>query len=159
MELGKSKIDQTLVSQGVWTDFIIMGVGEPVEISLKLALMNASQNAVYKAALQKALDPFERMLQVYKSGKDIPAPLAKKINDVGRRIFCEQIVLGWGGEDPANYRGPKKNGQPVAYTPDGGLALFEEFPELLAQAEAEAQKFERYRISLLEDASGNSASA
>lgn len=151
MELGKSKIDQSLVQQGVWTDFILVGVGEPVEISLKLALMNASQNAAYKAALQKALDPFERMLQVYKSGKDIPAPLAKKINEVGKRVFCEQIVLDW--------KGPTKGGQPVAYTPDGGLSLFEEYPELQSQAEAEAQKFERYRISLLEDASGNSASA
>jgi hypothetical protein len=151
MELGKSKIDQSLVAQGVWTDFILMGASEPVEISLRLALAHAGQNAAYKAALQKALDPFERLLSVYKSGKDIPAPLAKKINDVGRRVFCEQIVLDW--------KGPTKNGQPRAYTPEGGLELFEEYPELMAQAEAEAGKFERYRISLLEDAAGNSASA
>jgi hypothetical protein len=147
MELGKSKIDAALVREGVWTDFIIMGVGEPVEISLRLALMNAGQNPTYKAALQKALDPFERMLAVYKDGKDIPKALADKINAVGRRVFCEQIVLDW--------KGPTKNGQPVAYTPEGGMALFDEYPELLAQAEAEAQKFARYRVALLEEAAGN----
>lgn len=151
MELGKSKIDTAAVQNGVWTDFIIMGADAPVEISLRLAMMNAGQNAAYKAALQKALDPFERMLTVYKSGKDIPAPLAAKINEVGKRVFCEQIVLDW--------KGVTKNGQPVPYSPDGGLALFAEYPELMAQAEAEAQKFERYRISLLEDAAGNSPSA
>lgn len=151
MELGTSKIDPALVNQGVWTDFVIVGLGEPVEVSLRLALMNAGTNPAYKAALQKALDPFERMLSVYKSGKDIPATLANKINDVGRRVFVEQIVLDW--------KGVTKNGQPVAYTPDGCLALFDEYPELQTQAEAEAQKFARYRISLLEDAAGNSPSA
>lgn len=150
MELGKSKIDATAVQNGVWADFYIVGADGPAEISLRLALMNAGQNAAYKAALQKALDPFERTLTLYK-GKDIPQTVAQKINDIGRRTFCEQIVLDW--------KGITKNGQPVAYTPEGGLALFNEYPELLAQAEAEAQKFERYRITVLEEASGNSPSA
>jgi len=148
MELGRSKIDPALVRDGIWTEFLIVGADrEPVTIKLKMALADAQMNPRYKEALRKGLEPFERMLSLYKKATEIPTTLATKINEIGRRVFVEQIVVDW--------EGPTKNGQPMPYSPDACLLLFEEYPELLAQAEAEASKFERYRVAVLEEASGN----
>lgn len=148
MELGKSKIDKDAVHQGIWTEFMIVGPDrEPVTIKLKMALADAQMNPRYKEALRKGLEPYERMLSLYKKATEIPATLSEKINTIGRRVFVEEIVRDW--------EGPTQNGQPRTYTPDGCIELFEEFPELMAQAEAEASKFERYRVAVLEDASGN----
>lgn len=148
MELGRSKIDPTLVREGIWTEFLIVGPDrEPVTIKLKMAMADAQMNPRYKEALRKGLEPYERMLSLYKKATEIPTSLAQKINDIGRRVFVEQIVLDW--------EGPTKSGQPLTYTPDACIALFEEYPELMSQAEAEASKFERYRVAVLEEASGN----
>jgi len=148
MELGRSKIDPALVRDGIWTEFLIVGADrEPVTIKLKMALADAQMNPRYKEALRKGLEPFERMLSLYKKATEIPTTLATKINEIGRRVFVEQIVVDW--------EGPTKNGSPLPYSPDACLLLFEEYPELLAQAEAEASKFERYRVAVLEEASGN----
>lgn len=148
MELGRSKIDPALVRDGIWTEFLIVGADrEPVTIKLKMALADAQMNPRYKEALRKGLEPFERMLSLYKKATEIPTTLATKINEIGRRVFVEQIVVDW--------EGPTKNGQPMPYSPDACLLLFEEYPELLSQAEAEASKFERYRVTVLEEASGN----
>jgi len=152
MQLGTSRLDDGAVRSGVWTDFVLIGVGsEPVTISLLLALADANVNSQYKEALRTALDPYERMLGLYKKASDMPKSLADKINEVGKSVFTEQIVLGW--------KGITKNGTDQAYTPEGGMQLFAEFPELLTEAESEAGKFERYRVAILEDASGNSQSA
>lgn len=148
MELGRSKIDPALVRDGIWTEFLIIdSTREPVTIKLKMALADAQMNPRYKEALRKGLEPFERMLSLYKKATEIPTTLATKINEIGRRVFVEQIVVDW--------EGPTKNGSPLPYSPDACLLLFEEYPELLAQAEAEASKFERYRVAVLEEASGN----
>ncbi len=143
MELGKTKIDPNAVSEGVWTEFVLPG-GQ--EISLRLSLMNAGQNARYKEALRTALDPYESLLVRYQ-GKDLPKKVEAEVKEVLRRLFCEQIVTDW--------KGPSKNGNPVQYTVDGGIALFAEFPELYEHAEEEAKKFSRYRVAVLEAASGN----
>lgn len=148
MELGRTKIDNNAVREGVWQDFLIVSPGrEAVELKLRIALADAGMNASYKAALRKALEPYERMLALYKKATDIPEALAKKVNEAGRRVFVEQIVTGW--------EGITKNGQPLPYSPDACLQLFEEYPELLAQVEAEASKHERFRTAILEEASGN----
>ncbi|MCC6425645.1 MAG: hypothetical protein IT435_02370 [Phycisphaerales bacterium] len=148
MEIGKTRLDMDAVRNGVWTEFVLPGVdGEPVEVSLRLALADAGVNTAYKEALKKSLEPFERLLALYKKGSDIPPALSKKINDVGRQVFVEQIVTDW--------KGPMKGDKPQPYSPEGCLALFNEYPELLAQAEGEATKFSRYRTAILEEAAGN----
>jgi hypothetical protein len=152
MELGSTRLDQSAVREGVWTEFVIKrGNREAAEISLKLALADASLNKAYKEALKKALEPHERMLAIYKKGSDIPEALAKKVNDAGALVFAQMIVQDW--------KGPTKKGAALPYSPEACLKLFEEFPELREQAEAEAAKHERYRVAVLEEAGGNSQTA
>lgn len=152
MELGRSRIDPTLVHEGVWTEFVIESSDrEPVVIKLKMAMANTDLNARYKAALRKSMEPYERLMAIYKKASDIPPALAEKVNAAGRRVFLESIVVDW--------EGPTKDGQPIPYSVEAAEMLFDEYPELLAQAEAEAGKFQRYRVAILEDAAGNSTPA
>lgn len=145
MEIGRTTIDKTLVNEGVWTEFVLVtGEGEPEVVKLKMAYASGDMNNRYRDAMQRALDPYQRVMSSYTDPKDFPDGLVRKINDIGVKVFVEQIVLDW--------EGPTKNGQKQPYTPEACMALFEEFPELRKQAQAEAGKIQRYRTKALEEA-------
>lgn len=150
LKLGKTKIDQDSVKNGVWTEFYLATTGDTIK--LKMALADASINTEYQKALRNGLSVHSRALDVYSKGSDMPPKLVKEIADIGRRVFVEQIVLGWEGMEA-------KDGSPLKYSADACLALFEEFPELDKQAQAQAAKVERYRVAVLDAQAGNSQPA
>lgn len=148
MKIGATKIDQSAVRDGVWTKFILALPEGDQEIELKIALADMNVNTGYRDALRDALDPFERLLARYKKGSDLRKEDAEKINQIGRRVFCERVITDW--------KGPTQDdGTPEAYSADRCMALFEEFPELFAEVEKEANRYERFRTQVLEDAAGN----
>jgi hypothetical protein len=78
----------------------------------------------------------------------MPPKLIKEITEINKSIFASHIVVDWEGVE-------NSDGSPRAYTPQGVLDLFVEFPELLAEAQDEAAKVERYRVQVLEAQAGN----
>lgn len=148
MQIGKTKINQDAVRNGVWTKFVLALPDGDQELELKIALSDLNVNTAYKDALRTALDPFERLMARYKKGSDIRKEDAEKINKIGKQVFCEQIIQDW--------KGPKKDdGSDEPYSAARCLELFEEFPELFAEVEKEAGRYERFRTQVLEEASGN----
>lgn len=147
MKLGGSKIDTSAVRAGVWKEFVVGTPSGPERIRLKIALADASINETYKKALREAMDPFKRALALYQDASEIPEAMSHEINEIGRRVFCEQIVQDWDGIE--------SDGKPVPYSAEGGIQLFEEYPELYANVEAEAGKHKSFRQAVLEDAAGN----
>lgn len=156
MKLGQSRIDEAATTDGIWQDFVVVGPNGSHEISLRIGLANTNMNSRYKVALKKALEPFQRLLALYKKGSDVPVKLSTEVNDVHHRVFVQEIITNWKGITDTQH---DSAGAPVEvevpFTVDGCLKLFVEFPELLQAVEAEAIKFERFRIEVLDDAAKN----
>lgn len=151
MQIGKSKIDGSMVEQGVWTKFIVRDVeGVTHEIELRVALSDVDLNKKYKAAMRKAMEPHSRVLALLGSNKGagLPESVSAQINADGRRCFVENIITGWKGPTDAK-------GEPLACTPENLEMLFDEFPELYNSVEAEARKIENYRVAATEAQAGN----
>lgn len=150
MRLGKTRIDEDGARQGRWFDYDLVDANtkDVVSIGLRLAITDPNLNSAYRDALKRHLSPHERLLTLYKKSSDMPESLTRKIQELDLLTFVEAAVTDWRGVED-------DNGNRREYTPEGGLQLFNEYPELLERARQDARNFDNFRTQVLEDAAGN----
>lgn len=118
-------------------------------------------NVRFRDELRRRLNPHKRALATDTMSDD----LSEKI---GREVFAETVVLGWGSplpddkatkEENAGRFGPGKiagrDGKPVDFSAEAVKELFKDLPDLARDVMEQAQSVANFRKAIADADSGN----
>lgn len=112
--------------------------GEPITIRVARA---GGSNSAYLKKIEAKVKPFRRQIQ----NETIEKPVVDKML---RETYAESVVLGWENVDD-------KQGNPLPFTVQNCIQLFEELPDLFTDVQEQAQKAALFRADVLEADSKN----
>lgn len=134
------------------TDGIVLNYSDVFWIKITRA---GGSNEHYKRILTEKLRPFRRAIQTETIDESASARLL-------REAVAEGLILGWGtgiypsgaGHIPSS---PKSSfgGEPIPFTPENAVKLFEELPDLFNDVYEQANKVSLFRTTEAEADAGN----
>ncbi len=124
--------DRSLEEEGAWVD---LGDG----IKIRIARIQ-SQRA--RRVLARLYRPYDNLRQ---NGRKVPESIQDKIT---RQWIAEGILIDWEGVTDAE-------GEPVPFTAENALEVFEAFPDFLDEVVYFSREQETFRAERLEAAKGN----
>lgn len=147
MSLRKTfKTDKSAEVEGVWLEVAINDHnGKPIRV--KLARMS-STNKRYTKALNSATKPHQSAIQNDALDND----LAKRLL---QEVFAETVLLDWENLPTSELTGDMGDTEPLPFSKENALKLFDEMPDLYDDWEARAQKAAAFRESEREASAGN----
>jgi hypothetical protein len=133
------KTNENLEADGIWIEYGTNEKGEPIRVKIARA---GGHNVGFSKALEKATRPYRKAIQT--------GMLDNKTADrLYKEVFAEHVVLDW-----LNVDGP--DGEPLAFSKDNALKLFEDLPDLFADLREQASNVALFRDELREADLGNS---
>lgn len=147
MSLRKTfKTDHVAETEGVWLDVAVNDHnGKPIRV--KLSRMSSS-NKRYTAELNKVTKPHQSAIQ----NDSMDNELARKML---RQVFVNTILLDWDNLPKSDLTGNPADVEPLEFTRENALALFDEMPDLYDDWESRAMKASVFREAEREVATGN----
>ena len=129
-----------LEQQGVWVKPII---DEESDIAFLLARMFRT-NRKWAGRISKVYRQHKRKI-------DTGAMPDEQANKISLNIFCESVLLDWRGITT-------DEGKAIPYTPEEGIKLLNELPDLYDYLKAEAEEAATYQDEVAESTAEKSAS-
>lgn len=126
------KTDQKLEVEGIYLDF--------GHFKIRIARAGGA-NKAYLKAVEKKSRPFRRAIQQ----EMLDNEQAMKIM---REIYAETVVIGWEGVTDGE-------GNPLEFSRDNCLKLFEELPDLFTDVMDQSNKIALFREDIREDDAKN----
>lgn len=147
MSLRKTfKTDKNAETEGVWLDVAVNDHNnEPIRI--KISRMSSS-NKRYTKALNAVTKPHQSAIQNDALDND----LARKML---QEVFADTVILGWENLPKSELTGKSEDTEPLEFTRENVLALFNEMPDLYDDWESRAQKSAAFREAEREETAKN----
>jgi hypothetical protein len=133
------KTDPELERAGVWLEY---GFNERTEKPIRLLCARAGgANTNFQKKLEAAMKPYRRQVQTETMDNKVAERILKK-------VYADAIVLGWEEVDD-------ENDQPMPFTAENCVKLFEALPDLFRDVQDATQKVAVYRAEVMEADAGN----
>lgn len=133
----KFKTSKSAELSGVTIDY-----GDGTKIRVARA---GGSNRAYLSALEKISRKHRRQIQL----DILPEDVAARIT---RELYVDTVVLGWEGVTDAD-------GQPLEFTRDNALKVFEDLPDLFRDVQEHATSLALFRDEVLEGDAKNSSTS
>lgn len=130
--------DAKLEKEGILLEYGTASNGKPIAIRIARA---GGANAQYLKRMEALVKPYRRQIQTETID-------SKQVDKLIRQVYAETVVLGW-----ENVEG--KDGQPLQFTRENCLQLFEDLPDLFADIQEQAQRAALFRAEIREADAGN----
>ncbi len=100
-------------------------------------------NKKYTRILEAVSKPHRRAIQSGNLPND-------KANDILKEVYAKAVVLGWGGPGMVD-----ESGQPLDFTVDNCISIFNRLPDLFEDVKAQAESFVLFKVEQAEKDAGN----
>lgn len=130
--------DTKLERDGILLEYGTASNGQPITIRIARA---GGANAQYLKRMEALVKPYRRQIQT-----ETIDP--KVVDKLVRQVYAETVVLGWENVE-------SRDGQPLPYSRDNCLKLFDDLPDLFLDIQEQAQRAALFRTELREADAGN----
>lgn len=130
--------DTKLEREGILLEYGTARNGQPITIRIARA---GGANAQYLKRMEALVKPYRRQIQT----ETIDGKVVEKLI---RQVYAETVVLGWENVED-------RDGNPLPYSRDNCLKLFDDLPDLFLDIQEQAQRAALFRAELREADAGN----
>lgn len=130
--------DTNLEKTGVILQFGMNSKNKPMSIRIA---RSGGANTKFNKVMEAVMKPYRRQIQTETIDRDLLKKLLQE-------VFAKAVVLSWENLED-------ENDEPLEFTIENCIKLFEDLPDLFAEVQAQSDKVALFRLDLKETDAGN----